>query len=253
MSKENFWEYAVFLDDGGVMNDNRLRGIQWQKMIGEYFSPKYGGEPHQWAEANFEFIDDIVAEYNINLEEEKLQDYQEFHDNYISRWITSMFNHVGIQPPPKEKFKEIYFEVVDIITPNVKAAFPGVVDSIKILHNLGLKICTASAEHSKELRGYLRGMRIEKCFERFYGPDLVNFHKADETFYEVIFNDFGIEPKRTIIVDDKPRYLECAQNLGSNVIQACLGDMDEPSFKYYVKHMSEIPQVVEQVIKNAKK
>ncbi len=96
-------------------------------------------------------------------------------------------------------------------------------------------------------------MRVDGCFEKFYGPDLINIHKADESFYETIFNEIGLEPKRAIVIDDKPRFLECAQKLGSNVIHACLAENAESSFQYHVKHMSELPQVVEQVIKKAKK
>ena len=253
MNRTNFWEYAVFFDDEEVMNDNRLRVIQWQKMIGDYFSPKFGGEPHQWAEGNVEFIHEIVAEYNINLEEERLSDYQAFHSDYIHRWITSMFDYVGIESPPKEKYRGIYFEVVDTVTPNVKASFPGVIDSIKVLHKLELKLYTSSAEHSKELKGYLRGMRVEGYFENFYGPDLINTHKADESFYEAIFNDIGLDPKRAIVIDDKTRFLECAQKLGANVIQACLTGKVDPTFQYHINHMSELPQVVEHVIRKAKK
>ncbi len=37
---------TIFLDDGGgVMNDNEVRGPQWQRLVGEYFSPTLGGAP----------------------------------------------------------------------------------------------------------------------------------------------------------------------------------------------------------------
>jgi phosphoglycolate phosphatase-like HAD superfamily hydrolase len=29
---------TIFLDDGGVMNDNALRGPEWQRLVGEYLS-----------------------------------------------------------------------------------------------------------------------------------------------------------------------------------------------------------------------
>ncbi len=33
---------VILLDDGGVMNDNRLRGEQWQRLVGEFFAPRLG-------------------------------------------------------------------------------------------------------------------------------------------------------------------------------------------------------------------
>ncbi|MCE7740341.1 MAG: hypothetical protein KAU62_16055 [Candidatus Heimdallarchaeota archaeon] len=47
MTRNNSYEFSILFDDGGVMNDNTLRGIQWQKLVGEFFSHKYGGEPYR--------------------------------------------------------------------------------------------------------------------------------------------------------------------------------------------------------------
>jgi phosphoglycolate phosphatase-like HAD superfamily hydrolase len=44
--------FAIFLDDGGVMNDNAVRGSQWQRLVAEFFAPRLGGDPAAWAEAN---------------------------------------------------------------------------------------------------------------------------------------------------------------------------------------------------------
>lgn len=39
---------AIFIDDGGVMNDNAVRGPQWQRLIGEYLAPRLGGSGAAW-------------------------------------------------------------------------------------------------------------------------------------------------------------------------------------------------------------
>jgi hypothetical protein len=43
---------VILLDDGGVMNDTRLRGPQYQRLVGDFFAPRLGGEKVAWAEAN---------------------------------------------------------------------------------------------------------------------------------------------------------------------------------------------------------
>ena len=43
---------TIFLDDGGVMNDNTLRGPEWQRLVGEYLSPRLGGSFQTWGDAN---------------------------------------------------------------------------------------------------------------------------------------------------------------------------------------------------------
>ncbi len=35
---------ALFIDDGGVLNDNALRGPQWQRLVAEFFVPALGGD-----------------------------------------------------------------------------------------------------------------------------------------------------------------------------------------------------------------
>jgi len=253
MNRVDFGEYAVFFDDGGVMNDNRLRGIQWQKMIGEYFSPKYGGEPHKWAEANFNVIEDFSAEHGELIEESKEIEYNSYYNSFINRWIKGMFEYVGIDPPDKNLGREIYFEVIDWITPNVKASFAGVYEAIKTLHSQGFKIYTASAQHSSELKGYLRGMRVKEYFTNFYGPDLINTHKTSDIFYEKMFFDINLDPRRAIILDDNPRCLEYAKKLNANVIQVCLTGEHKPVFDYFIDQMINLPNVLLKLIKKIKK
>ncbi len=33
---------VILLDDGSVMNDTRLRGPQYQRLVGEFFAPGWG-------------------------------------------------------------------------------------------------------------------------------------------------------------------------------------------------------------------
>ena len=42
----------VFLDDGGVMNDNGTRASQWQRLVSEFFVPLLGGTAEAWSHAN---------------------------------------------------------------------------------------------------------------------------------------------------------------------------------------------------------
>lgn len=252
MSQMRFSEFAVFFDDGGVMNNNRIRGLQFQKLVAEYFSPKFGGEHYMWAEGNVNFIDEIVDEFTEMLCEEIKVDYKTYQLNFITRWVESMFNHVGIKLPPKSEYKVIYQEAMEYITPNIRSSYPGVIDSIRKLKRLGFKLYTASGEDSLELKGYLQGMRVKDSFENFYGPDLINIHKTGDDFFQSIFKDAWIEPSRAIVVEDKPLMLECAQRCGANVIQACLTGEHEPSYDYYVTDMNELPDLIVRMVNNLK-
>ena len=44
----------VFLDDGGVISDNRVRAEEWPRHVGEFLGPRLGGDADVWAAANRE-------------------------------------------------------------------------------------------------------------------------------------------------------------------------------------------------------
>jgi hypothetical protein len=60
------------------------------------------------------------------------------------------------------------------ITCRGQAAFPGVTDTIRLLHRQGYALHTASGACSLELAGALEGMGVRRCFGRLYGADLIN-------------------------------------------------------------------------------
>ena len=50
-------DLTVFLDDGGVLNDNERRTAEWGRLIADYLSPRLGGTREAWAEANRDVFD----------------------------------------------------------------------------------------------------------------------------------------------------------------------------------------------------
>jgi hypothetical protein len=49
---------------------------------------------------------------------------------------------------------------------------------IRTLYAAGYRMMTASGEVSLSLDGYLTGMGVRDCFERLYGPDLIDTRSA---------------------------------------------------------------------------
>jgi len=52
---------VVFLDDGGVLNDNDRRAVEWRRLLGEFFAPRLGGTPEAWGEDFLYAIDTYDA------------------------------------------------------------------------------------------------------------------------------------------------------------------------------------------------
>ena len=242
-------EIFIFFDDGDTLNDNRIRGRQWQRLVGEYFSPIFGGEPELWGKANVELIKDFGGDDVPKLlYDNRDKSHEKFISWFIKKWINEMFDFVGIERPEKKIYKAIYYNAARFVATRVKAAFPGVIESIKMLYNKGYNLYTASGTESIELKNYLEAMGIDHFFKKLYGPDLINILKVDDAFYRAIFKDLEIKPKQAIFIDDKPYYLNIAEKLGTNVIQACLTGKYSPQFPYIITDMKKISQIIEEVI-----
>ncbi|MFW9829500.1 MAG: HAD family hydrolase [Candidatus Thorarchaeota archaeon] len=240
----------IFFDDGNTLNDNKARGKQWERLIGKYLSPKFGGAPEIWAKANILLTKDFGGkDVPKLLYENREKSHEEFITWFIEKWINEMFDFVGIERPEKKLYKEIYYGASNFVAHRVKAVFPGVIESIKKLYNEGYTLCTSSGTESIELGYYLEAIGIKRYFKKLYGPDLINILKIDETFYNAIFKDLGITPNQAIIIDDKPYYLKMAEKSGSIVIQACVSGEFEPQFPFIIYDMKNLSKIIQQISK----
>ena len=233
---------AIFIDDGGVMNDNELRGPEWQRLIAEFFVPLLGGNRASWAEANLAVIERLIPIFETGP---KGQDYCAWDNAYRLNWLRGMAEHVGVTIPAEDaECLELSNRATDYITLRVRAAYPGATDAIRVLHNMGFTLFTASGEHSRELDGYLRGMGIRQHFTSLYGSDLVNTVKNSIEYYRRLFEHAGIAPNRALVVDDKPHLLTWANSLGA---ATCLvGTAQESGAKanFTVAKLGDLPSVL---------
>ena len=151
---------AIFLDDGGVMNDNRLRGAQWYRMVAEFFVQRLGGAPEDWAEANARVMTRMLDAVAWQARLDASPDYASFDRRYHVDWLRWMCDLVGVPAPSDEECIALARDAYRSITPRVRAAFPGAVTAIRALHRRGYTLHTASGESSEDLDCYLRGMGV---------------------------------------------------------------------------------------------
>src|SRR3954447_818584 len=155
---------VIFLDDGGVMNDNQVRGPQWQRLVGEFFVPLLGGSPMAWAEANRVVVDGFFESNAWKARLQATPDYAAFDRAYQCEWMDGMCTLVGVPTPAEEVCIDLSRRANAYVTRRVRSAFPGAVDAIRILHTRGYTLHTASGEASSDLAGYLEGMEVRECF-----------------------------------------------------------------------------------------
>jgi HAD superfamily hydrolase (TIGR01509 family) len=93
-----------------------------------------------------------------------------------------------------------------------------VVVAIQTLRQQGYVLHTASGESSEDLDGYLQGMGVRACFDRLYGPDLLDTFKDGPRFYERIFADASVAPQNALVVDDNPTAVGWAAQAGAKTV-----------------------------------
>jgi len=208
----------ILIDDGGVMNDNNARSYQWKELIADYFIPIYGGSRVKWKEANQFALDNLLNRYNKIIMKNPIVDFNNYWKRELAQWVTDMFQIVNIAVPSEKNLFMLAKRAGEWITLRIKAAYPGVVETIKDLYNNGFQLCTASGEVSWELNGYLTGMDIVECFQKLYGPDLINTAKASIFFYKKILQEMTVNPKKAILIDDSLWQVELASSMGIGTI-----------------------------------
>ena len=210
---------VLLLDDGGVMNDTRLRGPQYQRLAGDFFAPRLGGESSAWAEANRICIASIFEPESWSRRVQvAVQEYASFERTYWHDWVSGMCRLVGVAAPPEAAYIELACQAETSITSRVHSAFPGAIEAIGELHTQGYTLHTASGASSLSLHGYLQAMGVREHFGRLYGSDLLQTLKVMPTYYERLFADAQIAPDEALIVDDSPRVLAWARDLGAMTV-----------------------------------
>lgn len=165
---------VIFLDDGGVMNDNRRRGPQWQRHVADFLAPRLGGRKRAWRLANAVVAERLFRDMTLPASGTSDPLFWVFHDGYLDTWLVGMCRELGLAPPDTAGRRlALAREASAYVTRRVHAAIPGAVPAIRALHRRGYALHTASGEFAADLEGYLDGMGVRPCFGTLYGCDLV--------------------------------------------------------------------------------
>ena len=236
---------SIFLDDGGVMNDNALRGAQWQRLVGEFLAPRLGGDPEAWAQANNVVAERMWRRYQEEVWGGQVDDYLSYRDGARLDWLADMCRHVGVPAPDRTRCLSLATETKAYVTRRVHASYPGAVDALRRLHAEGYRLHTASGEDSDDLEGYLVGMKVLRLFVRLYGPDLINTAKGGPVYYRRIFDDAGVEPGDALVVGDSPLAISWAANAGARAVLVSDAPPDPRPSDATIGSLAELPALLE--------
>ncbi len=217
---------VLFLDDGGVLNDNAARAPQWQRLVGEYFAPRLGGDPAAWAEANRQVMSDLSARGGWEWLMRAAADQDDYDRRYYAMWLPSMCRSVGVREPDATEYVAMGRAAEDYIIPRVDSAIPGAAETVLLLWNRGYALHMSSGGASRLLAMYLDAMGIRQCFGRLYGPDLIGAFKISPEYYTRILRAERLGPDDALFLDDNPRALGWAKEAGANTLLVGPEDVD---------------------------
>ena len=207
---------AVFLDDGGVLNDNGLRGPEWLRLIGEFMPARLGGTPRQWADANRDVFPRVWSDLVERLP--RFSSHQQFQQAYATNWMRAMCAEVGIAAPAGADAVALYRELSIYVAERASSAIDGAADAVRSLHRTGCALYTASGTTSWELRGIVSRMGIAETLSGLYGPDLVDHVKYGPAFYERVFAHAGVEAGRALVVESDRQCCRWATGAGAHAV-----------------------------------
>ncbi|KAF9317477.1 hypothetical protein BG003_000739 [Podila horticola] len=217
---------AIFLDSGGVINDNKRRAPQWLHHLGEFFpTTRLGGTAEVWSNANRQVVKPFFSrwhEYMQQATDEASSNNKNdgespnvaviFERIHLTEWMKQMCSSAAESLPELKELlpglsdQELFVlakQAYQYTLQRVRADFPGAVDAIRKLseETVGAsggeikrryRLFTSSGDSFDDLEPILRGIGAFEYFERIYGSDRVNYLKVSPEYYERIFAHEGI-------------------------------------------------------------
>ena len=212
---------VLFIDDGGVLNDNARRAPGWLSAIGELMPPALGGTPEDWMTANRGAFQRVWSEISPRMAE--FPSHAAFYREYALGWMNVMCGEMGVATPRDNEALALYREVSILAAERADAAIEGAAESVRALHRAGYTLHMASGTPSWELEAILTRMDVRDRFQDLYGPDIIDRVKYGRAFYEGLFEHAGVEPERALVIESDPECCGWAREAGARAVQVDAG------------------------------
>lgn len=202
----------VFIDDGGVLNNNARRGKQWATVVGVYMANSLGGSEGEWREANLRVFPLVWS----NIQSQQISEFDAFYRKFCSDWLRAMTRAVGRGAEvtdARELYKPLSLEAGKLVDAAIEHAATCVGELSTRAH-----LHMASGTASWELEAILTRMGIKDNFLTLYGPDVTNVNKIGPEFYSQIFAHAGLSPQECIVIESSEEACQWALQAGAQVV-----------------------------------
>lgn len=207
---------VLFVDKGGVLVDNADDlSPQWRRYIGEFLSQRLGGSARTWGDANVPAFERQLGRWHAAMAERGPADIRGFFARDARLWFLEMCDAAGHPRPADDEADRIAAETVAYVKAHLVISAPRRgLEALRSLRRRGVVLHTASGDSHAGLVEFLEQIGARDLFDRVYGSDLVNTWKFGPAYYRAILRDSGVAADGAAVVDDSPRALSWARELG---------------------------------------
>ncbi len=209
---------SVFLDWFGVIADNDAMTRRWRRVEAQVLHQKYGGSLSRWISAH-----DRAFQWYLNCWSRhgprSRSNYRVLWKHCEVEWMKRTLKWAGVQPSNSERelFKldrELTYEITRRIDPT----YPFARQTLETLRKAGCQLFLVSGADSTYVQGALEATKLKSFFKDTYSPDTLNAFKGSLLYWKKILRLSESDPKSSVVVDDRLKFLGVPSKLGLQTI-----------------------------------
>lgn len=135
---------------------------------------------------------------------------------------------------------------------NTTHMLPGVLETLKTLKKLGLKMAVFTLDGEKATRHIMQTFRLEHFFDATITRESAPSVKPDPAHLEAALSAINIRPEEAIVVGDSPLDMKCANELNATGVGITTGiaspeELTHAGATYLISSFTEIPRLIQQL------
>jgi len=139
---------------------------------------------------------------------------------------------------------------------NSTSMLPGVLETLKTLRNMGLKMAVFTMNGEKSTSHIMRTFRLEQFFDATVTRESVSVVKPEPAHLEAVLSALNIKPEEAVVVGDSVLDMKCANELNITGIGITTGisspkELTLAGASYLISSFTEIPRLIQQLNEQA--
>lgn len=213
----------IFLDFDGVINDMWRMSRESHLSIAESMTTQHGGDVQQWLGA----LQRASSTANEWAPGSPLRDKDvvQWLREYDRVWLEELFVAGGVQLPSQGR-AELGWHIREEAYRKINCVYADVPEALALLKRSGKEhgdpsgvdgrtLYIASGGRNARLEVLLRKAGLRDYFQEVFGCDTVDVLKESPEYYRRIFDRLNLAPSRSLVVDDNPKCIRWAQEVGA--------------------------------------